>query len=346
MIDIILFSVSALILLFLVLHGSKLKQSPPPLIDRIGQSAMRGICAIEIMIGHIGIATLDPGLFPFRKAGILPVGYFFLLSGYGLMSSLSKNENYLNRSFIPKRLTSIWIPVCTLYALRILIDAAVLLFSSGGIQINAQSVWQTVLGLFSVNWYVWEISALYLVFFILFRYFQKNRAIIILSSLSVIFVVAAFFMDIANPWYGSTLCFPLGILLKHYEKAFTGLLNNKYFRNIVVAALVLSVSIASFFILGDKSFIGNVIGRNAASLSFCILVTLVLFRVELRSSLTGHLGRVSYEIFLIHPLFIGLLHSRIESSILLYVTVIALTVALAFALQPLNRRIKSILQKS
>lgn len=31
------------------------------------------------MIGHIGLAMANIGVFPFRKAGILPVGFFLII---------------------------------------------------------------------------------------------------------------------------------------------------------------------------------------------------------------------------------------------------------------------------
>lgn len=57
--------------------------------------SIRGLSAVEIMLGHIGIATGLLILYPNRKAGILFVGIFFLLSGYGLSKSLNENKDYL-----------------------------------------------------------------------------------------------------------------------------------------------------------------------------------------------------------------------------------------------------------
>ena len=66
-------------------------------------SALRGICAIEIMLGHIGISTRNIIQFPNKKAGILFVGLFLMISGYGLMFGLDNKKDYL-KNFWPKRL--------------------------------------------------------------------------------------------------------------------------------------------------------------------------------------------------------------------------------------------------
>lgn len=55
-------------------------------------TSIKGISAIEIMIGYIGVVAGLWFLYPNRKAGILFVGIFFMLSVYGLM------YNYVNKS--------------------------------------------------------------------------------------------------------------------------------------------------------------------------------------------------------------------------------------------------------
>ena len=57
--------------------------------------ALRGISSVEIMMGHIGLATGSVILYPNRKAGILFVGIFFLLSGYGVAYCTERKTDYL-----------------------------------------------------------------------------------------------------------------------------------------------------------------------------------------------------------------------------------------------------------
>ncbi len=49
--------------------------------------ALRGICAVEIMLGHIGLATGRVVLYPNRKAGILFVGIFLRYLGMELYTA-------------------------------------------------------------------------------------------------------------------------------------------------------------------------------------------------------------------------------------------------------------------
>jgi peptidoglycan/LPS O-acetylase OafA/YrhL len=207
---------------------------------------IRGICAVEIMIGHIGILLNDAGLFAFRKAGILPVGFFFMISGYGLMSALLNDDKYLYKSFLKKRLISIWIPVCTIAIAYLLVNAV--MSSVSGIGLS----WRI-----DVNWYIYEITVFYILFFILFRRFSKRSAILIMTGISVIFIFIAYIIKMDNPWYGSTLCFPLGLLIKFKEEAIYTYLKLHYKRNIVLLGFLLLISIAFYFLLNNNSFLGT-----------------------------------------------------------------------------------------
>ncbi len=82
--------------------------------DKDSSLALRGICSIEIMLGHIGIAVDSAVLFPNCKAGILFVGVFFALSGYGLMYSMQHKENYLKK-FLWNRFPQILLPAYIIY---------------------------------------------------------------------------------------------------------------------------------------------------------------------------------------------------------------------------------------
>lgn len=85
--------------------------------------ALRGICAIEIMPGHIGIATESMVLYPNRKAGILFVGIFFALSGYGLMYSMKNKKDYL-QTFWKRRIPKILVPAYVVFLSGIVVNVA------------------------------------------------------------------------------------------------------------------------------------------------------------------------------------------------------------------------------
>lgn len=75
------FSVAVILLIWinLIFYGIQKRHEIGNALTLSNSKAIRGICAIEIMIGHIGIEISNLFQFPNRKAGILFVGLFFML---------------------------------------------------------------------------------------------------------------------------------------------------------------------------------------------------------------------------------------------------------------------------
>lgn len=282
--------------------------------------ALRGICAIEIMLGHLGIATNSIFLFPNRKAGILFVGIFFALSGYGLAYSISNKAQYMD-GFLRRRIPKIIIPAFAIHTIGVLLYA----WENGwqeqwyvGI-INPMAIWTRT------NWYVWELIGLYMVFWICEKYGVLRKRYILVLLASVVFVCVAFAFRIDNPWYGSTFCFWIG--LEFYEQR-GGIKHNVIsfpLLKIIGLGFLVGVAILLFFILGEESLVGNLIARNVASVAFVILVLLMLCYMRIGNVASNWLGKYSYEIFLFHPIFIGVLRELIGNNILFSIAVIVCT---------------------
>jgi len=79
--------------------------------------AVKGFAALYIVFGHIAQALKGENdiLYFFTETGVLFVGMFFFLSGYGLYTNLKTKENYL-KGFLKKRLITVLVPfyVCIL----------------------------------------------------------------------------------------------------------------------------------------------------------------------------------------------------------------------------------------
>ena len=63
--------------LMMILLGLKKKDNANP-FDMETSQVLRGICAIEILLGHVGLYTNSTILFANRRAGILIVGAFVI----------------------------------------------------------------------------------------------------------------------------------------------------------------------------------------------------------------------------------------------------------------------------
>ena len=297
------------------------KNNGQPLI--MAQSvALRGICAVEIMIGHLGGSTGSEILWPNRKAGILFVGIFFMLSGYGVAYSVQHKENYL-RCFVGKKIIKLMIPAYLVYFICETIN--ILYWQNRG--------WEMLINFkyffASLNWYVWEQLALYIVYYCVYRLIT-NKAELAIGVVSVIFIAVAFAFRVNNPWYGSTLCFTLGLSYYKYEEEIQRLIADKFWIIILGFGSILVVATMAFLFWGNESILGNPVARNAASLSFCIVTLALLSRVEIGNSVSRCLGKCSYEIYLVHPFVLSFLSGiKLNSNIIFCWLTIGSSVLLA-----------------
>lgn len=323
----------------LIIIGVKPNKDVPNTAFSLDNSmALRGICSIEIMMGHLGIATGSLILFPNRKAGILFVGVFFALSGYGLMYSLTNKESYLI-SFLPNRIRKILIPAYVVFVVDIIVHSI----------IKNQSMWN-VINLKSfferTNWYVWELLMLYIVFYISVRIDKTGKRFhFIVLAFSIMFVCVAYALKFENPWYGSTLCFWFGIVYFLYRDKFKELFVLRHpVIKIVGCCLVMVISIGLFFV--REGAIGLLVSRNIASVSFVIVVTIFLHWFSLNSSVSMWLGEYSYEIFLFHPLFINILRSRIRNDMVYSFAVIGATILASYIYGVCESKLESMMEKT
>ena len=166
---------------------------------------LRFIFAVLIIFSHCTnpFSPMPRILLPLSKISTLGVGYFFISSGFGLACSVASKPNYL-RNFWKKIVNLLWIT----------------LFSS----IVSTLIRNTMLGehqIFQlVNWYMPTLIALYLVFYISYRIFPKNkfRRVALLSG--VIFIITALLCAFDavtglnhRVYYISELAFPFGVFI-------------------------------------------------------------------------------------------------------------------------------------
>ncbi|MBD5536382.1 MAG: acyltransferase [Lachnospiraceae bacterium] len=286
-------------------------------------AALRGICSVEIMLGHIGLATESIVLFPNRKAGILFVGIFFALSGYGLMYGVSNKENYL-QGFWKRRFPKILVPAYFVFVVGIAIENY-----NGGNLNNLVNVVNLRVFFEHTNWYVWELLVMYIVFYICARLDKSLlKGQYILLAFSLVFVCIAFEMGVDNPWYGSTLCFWLGIFYYMKSEVFIRFSEKYFLGKIIIGIVFLGIFCMLFFM--QEGILGNLVARNGASLIFTILVIMWLHQFSIGNIISVWLGKYSYEIFLFHPLLISILRPWVKNDVFYAVMVIAGTILAAF----------------
>lgn len=321
----------------LILVGLKIKDRG--IEDALGIqqcNILKGICAVEILIGHIGFITEEPLLFLNRKAGVLFVGIFFFLSGYGLMHSKEHKFNYL-KGFFLKKAISILGPAYAIYVLFQIIDW----FLSGNIG-YVYNIINPVRFFYANNWFIWEIILFYLLFGVIYRIKNTMLANGILVVISLALIAIGFIAKIENPWYGSTLCFAAGILFYQYRESVSLFLWKYWLMSIVAGTALVVFFTLAFFILGNESIIGNPASRNLAAIFFCITTVTALCKVCIGNKAATYLGNCSYEIYLIHPYILAELRGRIIEPFLYAVIVVIVTIILAWLIKSAERQLGKI----
>lgn len=100
-----------------------------------------------------------------------------------------------------------------------------------------------------------------------------------------------------------------------------------------------------FFLTEGTGALGDVVARNVASVVFCLLVCSLLHKVQLYNPVSYWLGKCSYEIYLIHFYVISILQQYISNKILLSISIIIITLFLAFIAYFLKMFIQSRLER-
>lgn len=296
------------ILIIAVFWGSSLmhpekEKTESLFLEQRNTDRLKGILALIVMEGHIVKFGDFPGLFFLDKAGVLMVGIFFFLSGYGVMYSMEHKPNYLH-GFLGKRILSVLIPCYLLY----LLNYGVELFKTGTVPENFVKyvLGKRFLGFLGLYWFVWVILLLYVLFYLLFRFIEKKWALVCLTGIVAALLAAGYGVQFSRVYWGGALCFPLGIYAAQkkdvFLKQFTG---KKGVGLTALFAVVLGIASILYFVGGEYSFWGDLVGRNAATLAAAMLTVYFLLHVKLDNPFNRCLSKIYWEMYIVHIVLIG-----------------------------------------
>lgn len=285
---------------------------------------LRGLFAIEILVGHIGQITENLFLLPFEKAMICSVGMFFLFSGYGLSYSYQTKEGYFKN--YKKRIFAILVP--TFYC-------GLLVCIIHKFQVQIFDV---------VNWYIIELLLFYGLFYIFFRYLKQKYAVLGITITTVLIVTIFFFCNVHKAWYVSALCFPLGIIIHTYENSFSKLIN-KYYKLLVCIFCILFCISSSCIFIPSETFFSVVIARNVSTITFSILIIILLSRISIGNNLLRLLGTISFEIYIYHIALMKPLWNIISNLPIYIMILLVLTICLAWIMKKINDTTIKIISK-
>ncbi len=175
--------------------------------------SLRGLAAIGVILHHVSqedIFQQRGELSVFLNAGAFFVALFFFCSGYGLIVSLNKKENYFD-GFFKKRIVK---GILIAYYVDIVIYGTVYL--ADGVKFTVPQFLFKLSGLTSMNIYAWfpiTLTFLYVAFYLIFKNVKNHKIgyalmLLFIAVLAGIFCVTGHFAWWAgdkNWWlYGMT----------------------------------------------------------------------------------------------------------------------------------------------
>lgn len=305
------------------------------ILDMKFTDTIKGFCIINIIIGHLIIYVLPIGsnIIPFKLVGAFMVPIFLFLSGYGLTESF-KNKGL--EKFILKRLSKVIIPFFIMNAIWIILNSILL-------NIN-YSLTDIILGIIGIKlidrnyWYIIYIIFWYIIYMLIFstKLNEKQKVVLIWIVSITVFTLLK-----GNSNYRiNSFNFSLGITVSIYKKQIIDALKRK-------SVFIFMLIISSVIIIFRRNLPQNsyLIKEPILHISAIFLVISILYLVNKNkySTIYSFLGKISFELFLLHGAFLYsydfiLFKYPLFISTLIYIIIISLmAIVLNKAMQKINR---------
>lgn len=253
--------------------------------------ALKGILALGVVLGHLQIFCLKPYNYPIinQFAVFAQVGVFFFISGYGLTAAWqTKGRSYLN-GFVRHRITKIILPLM-LATILYKIEQYFLLGESGGVKSDTP---------LPFSWFCYVIIIYYFVFYFSLRITNNIFATIVILFLLTLacYLIMGKCLHLGDWWYRSNWGFNLGMLVRYFE----GIIKTCIQRFVI--PIIFLVPFALFCVYAAGHF---GVDMEVQATGFSLLSLLFIYLIGFKTNkYFNWLGKYSYEIYLVHPMFIS-----------------------------------------
>lgn len=264
---------------------------------------LRAILAIGIILHHTGYCL-------FNNWGGVIVAIFFLLSGYGLISSYNrKGDMYLN-GFFRRRVIPILIPfiiaiiVWQVY-LRIMGDNDYCIRKLSDLLRGDTSI------ILPTSWFVFAILLVYLDFYFIAKIFKHPKTVAVAFASSIVFAILFFVylrlkFQFISSWFISSIGLIEGALFAGYEKSI-----RPFFASHRVGFCSLSLlCVAVVYGLSQVTQYYHLALNAIAPLA---VIELVLILGTGNSVVLNYIGKISLEIYLVQGIVLRVIGGQWNS---------------------------------
>lgn len=259
----------------------------------------------------------------FHIWGEIIVGMFFFVSGYGMMVSFMKRGDDYIKSFPKKRFVKL-LPEFLILGIT---NQFLISYRTGDLDIVGRFIDFVVYGKFFFLWFITMLIWFYLAFYFSFKYIKNiNKA---MASVLLIVVLLSMYVGLRGYgewWWKSNLCLPLGIYYAFYERHISRWLGKDMKKKLVYF-------LSAFLFLTVITRISNHFQTSKMlTLMFPIFIVWMSYLLKSKSNkITDFLSNISYEIFLVHVMYLDFIPLMGNfSPIMSVIVLMALTIPTAY----------------
>lgn len=313
-------------------------------LDVKSTTGLKGFLSLGIVFHHLSQwVTTGIEFSNFNYMGTYIVSVFFFLSGYGLYVQNKIKENYLD-NFLVKRLSRIFIPfvfISSIYLIyrnlngqELTISFFVNLFKKGSTVIYN-------------GWFVDIIILMYIFFYISFKMFSNRTISILINTiLIVVYIILAIRLEYGFWWYNSSLPFVLGLLWAKNKEYIDGVLRNYYF---VILVLITGLMFLShqYDVVYKKLHLVDTYSyaflANIDNVIFTIFFILITNKIDFANKYLLFLGKISFELYMIHGLVMSIFGKHFVTSrlndVIFTILVLIVSISLAWLINVIIKKI-------
>ena len=308
-------------------------------------SGLRRFLALGIIFHHISpLVKTGEEFSNFSYMGTYIVSIFFFLSAYGLYVQNESRENYLD-NFLVKRLSKIIVPffiISLIYMFYRFVNGQLIDLN---FFINLFKQGSTII---YNGWFVDIIILMYIFFYLSFKFFQNKFLSIVFNTIFIIcYICLAIKLGYNFWWYNSVLAFAIGLIWAKNQNKIDRFLEKYYFIVIVLVTVLLFVShrydILLKYLHIEDSY-SYALAANLDNIIFTIYFIIVfLKKINFSNVYLNLIGRISFELYMIHGLVISMLAKIFVSSrvndVLFTLFVLIISLILAWIVNKIDKRI-------
>lgn len=301
-------------------------------------NGLKGIFGLIIVLHHFMLGTVynyeNVFYIAYQCAGYLSVSVFMFISGYAFERTAGRKT--ITVKIVFQRIIRIYLPFVVATSVSALINRVS--FSEWLWDICTLSS-KIENGRYSAIWFVMAILYISLISLIICRFCSKDNIRILLMFIGIVaWTVFWIAMGVNSHWYNTMYCYLLGYIVSKYKDRFYAF----FVRHFVVSLITDLFLLAGAFSL--QLFTRWKWLEIICALSIAMLSFIVSLKVEFSSIHWKFIGKISYELYLIHGTIITLVYNINEFySNLFVILALVLIVLSAWILNILDTKILSLL---